>query len=126
MKEKSYLEHLKDPRWQKKRLEIMQRDQFRCRECGDGTSELNVHHKIYIENKKPWEYPDLLLVTLCNPCHKKIHSMMSNINSALGLMTSRQLYFTSDIINMLLLANEKKCLETLEFLTSSLREVYHV
>lgn len=104
----------------------MQRDQFRCRECGDGTSELNVHHKIYIENKKPWEYPDLLLVTLCNPCHKKIHSMMSNINSALGLMTSRQLYFTSDIINMLLLANEKKCLETLEFLTSSLREVYHV
>ena len=27
-----YVEKLKDPRWQRKRLEIMQRDGFRCRE----------------------------------------------------------------------------------------------
>lgn len=104
----------------------MQRDGFKCHECGDGTSELNVHHKIYIEDKKPWEYTDPLLITLCNHCHKKIHTMTSSINSAVGMMTSRQMYFANDIINMLLLADDKKCLETLEFLTSNLREIYHV
>jgi hypothetical protein len=52
--------------------------------------------------------------------------MTSSINSAVGMMTSRQMYFANDIINMLLLADDKKCLETLEFLTSNLREIYHV
>lgn len=34
---------------------------------------LNVHHTYYIEGKKPWEYEDSALVTLCENCHKKRH-----------------------------------------------------
>ena len=34
---------------------------------------LNVHHKYYILGKKPWEYEDNALVTLCENCHHKRH-----------------------------------------------------
>ncbi len=39
-----YSEKLKDPRWQKKRLEIFQRDEFHCQQCGDGENTLCVHY----------------------------------------------------------------------------------
>lgn len=73
MEKKSYAELLKDPRWQKKRLEIMQRDNFTCQLCGSKSDVLNVHHKHYIEDRLPWEYEGVLLVTLCQDCHRKIH-----------------------------------------------------
>lgn len=34
---------------------------------------LNVHHEFYIDGKKPWEYHDGALITLCEECHKKRH-----------------------------------------------------
>ena len=34
---------------------------------------LNVHHKYYVLGKKPWEYEDNALVTLCESCHQKRH-----------------------------------------------------
>ena len=30
---------------------------------------LNVHHKYYVNGKKPWEYDDEALITLCQDCH---------------------------------------------------------
>lgn len=48
----TYYEMLKDPRWQKKRLEIMERDEFACRDCGDKESTLNVHHTYYEEEEQ--------------------------------------------------------------------------
>lgn len=64
-----YSEILKDPRWQKKRLEILQRDGWACSYCEDKTQTLVVHHKDYFPNKDPWDYPDNLLITLCENCH---------------------------------------------------------
>lgn len=66
---KTYAEKLRDPRWQKKRLEIMQRDDFACQWCGDKESTLNIHHKRYLSGKNPWEYENDLLVTYCQYCH---------------------------------------------------------
>ena len=34
---------------------------------------LNIHHTYYIEGKKPWEYENEALETLCEDCHKKRH-----------------------------------------------------
>ena len=34
---------------------------------------LNIHHKYYIRGKKPWQYDNSALVTLCEDCHKKRH-----------------------------------------------------
>jgi hypothetical protein len=67
--EKTYGELLKDPRWQRKRLEVMQRDAWSCQNCGDKTTNLQVHHRRYDRGKKPWEYGDDVLVTLCENCH---------------------------------------------------------
>lgn len=64
-----YAEKLKDPRWQKKRLEIMARDGFMCHKCGSTTNTLHVHHMLYHPGKEPWEAPDCDLVTLCEWCH---------------------------------------------------------
>jgi hypothetical protein len=67
-----YGDLLNDPRWQRKRLEIFQRDDFTCQLCNDTETELQEHHKKYIAGKATWEYEDTDLITLCVNCHKKI------------------------------------------------------
>lgn len=64
----SYSDKLKDPRWQRKRLEVMQRDKFRCLVCGDDKSTLHVHHLAY--HGDPWKTPLGMLETLCESCHE--------------------------------------------------------
>ena len=64
---------LRSPLWQKKRLEIMQRDNFTCCKCGCTHKELQVHHIKYIKGRKPWEYDNEDLITLCNDCHERHH-----------------------------------------------------
>lgn len=71
----SYDKKLKSPKWQRKRLKIMDRDNFSCCICGDNTSSLNVHHLFYDkEIKQPYDYPDDSLLTVCDNCHNDIHS----------------------------------------------------
>ena len=72
MNKEEYHQLLKDGRWQRRRLDIMQRDDFKCRDCGT-TDNLNVHHIRYLAGRKPWEYDDCDLITLCGKCHKKWH-----------------------------------------------------
>lgn len=67
----TYSDKLKDPRWQRKRLEIMQRDDFTCRNCGAKDKTLNIHHIRYLKGLEPWEYKEFYLVTLCEECHTK-------------------------------------------------------
>lgn len=66
----TYKEQLRDPRWQKRRLEIMERDKWTCRKCESKIATLNVHHLCYLKKAAPWEYPDRLLITFCQFCHK--------------------------------------------------------
>jgi hypothetical protein len=69
-KRTAYSEKLRDPRWQKLRLEILQRDQWTCQICFDTESTLNVHHRWYVKGQEPWEATPNALVTLCEGCHK--------------------------------------------------------
>jgi len=64
-----YVEKLKDPRWQKKRLEIFERDKWTCNCCGSKEKTLCVHHLFYFKDKDPWEIHDGFLLTLCEDCH---------------------------------------------------------
>jgi hypothetical protein len=66
----TYAEKLKDPRWQKKRLEILDRDHFTCQCCTDKTKTLCVHHKSY--TGEPWEVENSELITYCIDCHSLI------------------------------------------------------
>ncbi len=65
-----YGELLRDPRWQKRRLKILERDAWRCRICGENEKQLHVHHRYYENGAAPWDYPDAALCTLCESCHK--------------------------------------------------------
>jgi hypothetical protein len=68
-----YKEQIKSPKWQKKRLEILKRDEFTCQECGNKELTLHVHHKHYNKGAKIWEYEGWELTTLCENCHSKTH-----------------------------------------------------
>jgi hypothetical protein len=65
-----YQQKLLDPRWQRKRLGILQRDEWRCQKCFDDTTTLHVHHRYYEQSCEPWDYHDNALVTLCADCHQ--------------------------------------------------------
>ncbi len=76
---KTYSDKLKDARWQKKRLEILSRDEFMCRACFDTaesaemhgeTLTLHVHHTYYEKGREPWDYPNDSLISLCEQCHE--------------------------------------------------------
>ena len=67
---KTYSELLRSPLWQKKRLKILERDDYTCQHCGCKERELQVHHRVYHRGAKPWEYDDSELITLCNRCHE--------------------------------------------------------
>lgn len=83
----SYGEKLRSPKWQKRRLEILNRDNFSCRLCGDKESQLHVHHLRYEKGADPWDYSDISLVTVCENCHEELHQMKfgeSLIESLIG------------------------------------------
>lgn len=76
---KTYSEKLRDPRWQRKRLEVMERDSFKCTQCGDKKSTLNIHHWKYTKN--PWDAPNSDLSTVCESCHKEIEESKSFVST---------------------------------------------
>jgi ribosomal protein L37AE/L43A len=65
-----YRNKLQDPKWQKLRLKRMELSGWKCDECGDESTELQVHHKWYLKGKEPWDYRLEQLATLCDTCHK--------------------------------------------------------
>lgn len=67
----TYSKKLKTPRWQKRRLEIFNRDDWICKCCGASEKQLQVHHVDYIPGIDPWDYPGDMLLTLCVDCHTK-------------------------------------------------------
>jgi hypothetical protein len=73
----TYSEKLQDPRWQKKRLEIMSRDEFKCVKCSSETNTLTVHHFYYVSGRMPWEYPGGSMATMCRKCHSEAHGVSS-------------------------------------------------
>jgi 5-methylcytosine-specific restriction endonuclease McrA len=77
-----YQGNLEDSRWKRLRLQILDRDQHRCRFCAS-QSDLQVHHRQYHRSKKtgewskPWEYHPFFLITVCDTCHFEGHQQFS-------------------------------------------------
>lgn len=78
-----YKEQIKSPKWQKKRLEILQRDDFACQVCGCKDKTLHVHHTAYENGNNIWEYDDNQLITLCEDCHEYEHMIDASIEEHL-------------------------------------------
>lgn len=86
-----YKEQLTNPKWQKKRLEIFERDKFTCQICLDTEETLQVHHKSYDKGKKAWEYGNDRLITLCKTCHERltVHLKEGNSESTFSVLKIR-------------------------------------
>ena len=80
VKHGSYNALLFDPRWKDKRKEILKRDNYCCIVC-KSKENVQVHHRQYHfirkhkSFKKPWEYSNSLLISLCKKCHQKGHQL---------------------------------------------------
>jgi hypothetical protein len=74
----NYEDQLKNPKWQKRRLERMGLADWKCERCGDDSEQLHIHHKQYHTwpsgaRVAPWEYEDADLACLCETCHTLTH-----------------------------------------------------
>ncbi len=94
---KSYAELLKDPRWQKKRLEVFERDKWKCVLCECSINDektFHVHHWWYDRGVLPWDYIDGCYSTLCEPCHEKVTRKMK----VLCMWLASGLFFLDEVV----------------------------
>lgn len=118
MKTLKYSDKLKDPRWQKKRLEVMARDNFACKLCGDSESTLNVHHKKYTESNI-WDERLDNLITLCNHCHYIIHNYNTYIHRKIDIfgfdfkIFKSKIFEIDDLKSYIILLSEPSFIDSL-------------
>jgi len=103
---KKYSEKLKDPRWQKKRLAVFERDKWRCQACGEEELTLAVHHLRYVPGKEPWEYNNNDLLTLCENCHETEYHYRKQVENTLLTILARR-HFTANDLDVIARAFEK-------------------
>lgn len=84
----TYKEKLRLPQWQRKRLQILNRDNFCCVCCGRADINVQVHHIIYAR-RDPWDYPDELLQTLCEECHGERQELTDKAANALRIALAK-------------------------------------
>lgn len=86
----TYSEKLRRPEWQRKRLQILERDGWACVCCRSKEKNLQVHHVVYAKSKDPWTYPDYLYQTLCEDCHPVRQELVDNLVTALRISLMRE------------------------------------
>ena len=96
---KTYSEKLKDPRWQKKRLEVLEKAGWKCEWCECDGKTLNVHHGRYEKDMEPWEYSILELHALCDECHKKRHEIEKCIKAWVAKTRSKDMLLMQAAVN---------------------------
>lgn len=87
----TYSEKLKDPRWQKKRLEVMNAAGFKCATCKSQANTLHVHHCYYEKGLQPWEYPISAYLCLCENCHEDRQQLELRIQKELAKLSFQEL-----------------------------------
>lgn len=102
-----YSKLLAHPEWQKKRLQVMKRDKFKCKLCGDKETTLNVHHVKYVYGKNPWEYEMDNFKTLCKHCHLALELCIK-----MGFKNSfnaKKAYKVMDVIPFIYIEGDYSC-----------------
>lgn len=101
---RTYREKLLDPRWQRKRLEVLNRADFSCRRCGTRTETLHVHHGYYEKDVEPWDYPMDSLHCLCEFCHEIEQGLLAAAHRRLGRMLPQDIEAMLAIMDYFLLS----------------------
>ena len=82
----TYAEKYRHPNWQRKRLEIMNRENFTCEACGATDKPLQVHHGYYERGKDPWDYQDETLHCFCVDCHLKADELKRLVHKRIATL----------------------------------------
>jgi hypothetical protein len=118
-RQSEYYNKLKDPRWQKMRLKVLERDGWKCAICLEDNKPLAIHHRYYEHDKDPWEYPMEALVTLCDECHEAEKENMSM--SCAGLVRElKKKFFSAEISTLELLIHEMPMMHLPEVVMESI------
>ena len=81
----------RDPRWQRLRLRVFERDGWKCRMCNQDGKTLHAHHPVYRAfSEGPWDYEVDELVTVCEDCHEEEHETKNLGKSAMLLEFVKQ------------------------------------
>jgi hypothetical protein len=105
----TYSEKLKDPRWQRRRLQVLEAAEWKCQRCQAETKTLHVHHNFYRSKTEPWEYPDHAFAALCEDCHGlaeidrrelqeciesiyEVEHVAANLHACLGLLKGVRMF----------------------------------
>lgn len=70
------LRFYKSSEWQRKRQEILERDNYECQHCkkrGQFSRARSVHHIRHLERWPELALDDDNLISLCEPCHNEQH-----------------------------------------------------
>ena len=104
-KQTEFQRQLSDPRWQKKRLQILERDEWTCKRCGDTETTLTVHHKSYrMDGGKfvdYWDYEDKELITLCEYCHSDEEAQLQQLKKH-AFFSLRELFENAESMSYLI------------------------
>ena len=88
---KNYKSQYLHPKWQKRRLEMLESAVFQCQECEDTETTLHVHHKRYFKGRDIWDYSDEELIVLCEKCHKQEHVKKDALANLIGKLNLWQI-----------------------------------
>ena len=113
----SYKEQYLDPRWQKKRLEVLDRDEWCCQRCYDNESTLHVHHRYYIKKTAIWDYPLEAFLTLCEECHEYETTTRKASEESL-LFALRKKFLSAEVDFIAIEIHNMKLLHTSEIVAS--------
>lgn len=90
----SYADKLRDARWQRKRLEVLELAGWICQECGaEDHRALDVHHSYYQRGLEPWEHPTTAMRCVCNPCHEIRAESERRLLRALSIYNATELAY---------------------------------
>ena len=69
---KTYWDKLQDVRWQRRRMEIWKIYGGFCQYpgCENPNMQIDVHHKVYLRNTEPWDYPIWCFTLYCRTHHE--------------------------------------------------------
>lgn len=94
----TYAEQLRHPNWQRVRLQVLEKADFKCCICGNDEMTLHVHHKQYIKGRMAWEYDLSNFDALCEACHESTHKAKDSINALLACIPSVRWQEVSDML----------------------------
>jgi len=64
-----FADKFEDPRWKRKRDDLLSRRNYECEDCGELHRDAQVHICYYTKGRKLWEYPDRAYKCYC-PRHR--------------------------------------------------------